>query len=172
MLCLGSLICPRMGIVCKRREHRSLFSWAVRSLRTRRQNRIKEASLAELTPHKFSSRSTCRLFAVEAHFIEIAMASTSLVRQNYHSDNEAGVNQQINMELNASYVYLVGCWAHAWMDARLMLFCGSSRWRTTLIARTWLCQASTSSSRNSQTRSENTRRSCSSSRIKEEAASS
>jgi len=28
------------------------------------------------------------------------------VRQNYHSDCEAGVNKQINMELYASYVYL------------------------------------------------------------------
>ena len=37
----------------------------------------------------------------------------SLVRQNYHVDNEAGVNQQINLELTASYVYLVSflsCW--------------------------------------------------------------
>ena len=31
----------------------------------------------------------------------------SLVRQNYHADSEAGVNQQINLELTASYVYLV-----------------------------------------------------------------
>jgi len=30
----------------------------------------------------------------------------SQVRQNYHSDCEAGVNKQINMELYASYVYL------------------------------------------------------------------
>jgi len=33
------------------------------------------------------------------------MASTT-VRQNYHSDSEAGVNKQINLELYASYVYL------------------------------------------------------------------
>jgi len=30
----------------------------------------------------------------------------SLIRQNYHSECEAGVNKQINMELYASYVYL------------------------------------------------------------------
>jgi len=29
----------------------------------------------------------------------------SVVRQNYHSDCEAGVNKQINLELYASYVY-------------------------------------------------------------------
>ena len=32
------------------------------------------------------------------------MAQT-LPRQNYHSECEAGVNKQINMELYASYVY-------------------------------------------------------------------
>jgi len=30
---------------------------------------------------------------------------TSQCRQNYHSDSEAGVNKQINLELYASYVY-------------------------------------------------------------------
>ena len=30
----------------------------------------------------------------------------SLARHNYHSDSEAGVNKQINLELYASYVYL------------------------------------------------------------------
>jgi len=29
----------------------------------------------------------------------------SAVRQNYHSESEAGINKQINMELYASYVY-------------------------------------------------------------------
>jgi len=33
------------------------------------------------------------------------MASTT-VRQNFHSESEAGVNKQINLELYASYVYL------------------------------------------------------------------
>ncbi|GFY36012.1 soma ferritin [Trichonephila clavipes] len=31
--------------------------------------------------------------------------SKSQIRQNYHEENEAGVNKQINMELYASYVY-------------------------------------------------------------------
>ncbi len=31
---------------------------------------------------------------------------THLVRQNFHDEVEAGINKQINMELNASYVYL------------------------------------------------------------------
>jgi len=31
---------------------------------------------------------------------------TSLVRQNYHEESEAGVNRQINLELYASYTYL------------------------------------------------------------------
>lgn len=30
----------------------------------------------------------------------------SQVRMNYHSESEAGVNKQINLELYASYVYL------------------------------------------------------------------
>ena len=30
----------------------------------------------------------------------------SVVRQNYHSDSEALINKQINLELTASYVYL------------------------------------------------------------------
>lgn len=30
----------------------------------------------------------------------------SSVRQNYHTDSEAGINKQINLELYASYVYL------------------------------------------------------------------
>ncbi len=34
------------------------------------------------------------------------MAQQSIIRQNYHSDSEAGVNKQINLELYASYVYL------------------------------------------------------------------
>lgn len=34
------------------------------------------------------------------------MASTTTVRQNYHSESEAGINKQINLELYASYVYL------------------------------------------------------------------
>jgi len=34
------------------------------------------------------------------------MAQASIVRQNYESDSEAGVNKQINLELYASYVYL------------------------------------------------------------------
>ena len=35
----------------------------------------------------------------------------SQVRQNYHSESEAGVNKQINLELYASYVYqsMVSC---------------------------------------------------------------
>uniref|UniRef100_A0A8C9H0D9 Ferritin n=1 Tax=Piliocolobus tephrosceles TaxID=591936 RepID=A0A8C9H0D9_9PRIM len=33
-------------------------------------------------------------------------ASTSQVRQNYHQDSEAAINRQINLELQASYVYL------------------------------------------------------------------
>lgn len=31
--------------------------------------------------------------------------ASSLCRQNYHQESEIGVNKQINMELNASYVY-------------------------------------------------------------------
>ena len=27
------------------------------------------------------------------------------VRQNFHQEVEAGINKQVNMELNASYVY-------------------------------------------------------------------
>jgi len=34
------------------------------------------------------------------------MASSSLVRQNYHKECEAAVNKQINLELTASYIYL------------------------------------------------------------------
>lgn len=34
------------------------------------------------------------------------MASTTTVRQNFHSESEAGINKQINLELYASYVYL------------------------------------------------------------------
>ena len=34
------------------------------------------------------------------------MAATTTVRQNYHSESEAGINKQINLELYASYVYL------------------------------------------------------------------
>ena len=30
----------------------------------------------------------------------------SAIRQNYHEESEAAVNKQINMELNASYVYM------------------------------------------------------------------
>ena len=30
----------------------------------------------------------------------------SLIRQNFHEDNEQAINKQINMELHASYVYL------------------------------------------------------------------
>jgi len=30
----------------------------------------------------------------------------SLIRQNFHEENEAAINRQINMELRASYVYL------------------------------------------------------------------
>lgn len=30
----------------------------------------------------------------------------SLIRQNFHEDNENAINKQINMELHASYVYL------------------------------------------------------------------
>lgn len=33
------------------------------------------------------------------------MSSTSLVRQNFHAESEAGINKQINLELYASYVY-------------------------------------------------------------------
>lgn len=33
-------------------------------------------------------------------------ATTKSVRQNFHEDNEASINKQINMELHASYVYL------------------------------------------------------------------
>ena len=33
------------------------------------------------------------------------MAESSLCRQNYHEETEAGVNKQINLELYASYVY-------------------------------------------------------------------
>lgn len=33
-------------------------------------------------------------------------SSTTTVRQNFHSESEAGVNKQINLELYASYVYL------------------------------------------------------------------
>lgn len=33
------------------------------------------------------------------------MSAVSQCRQNYHEQNEAGVNKQINMELYASYVY-------------------------------------------------------------------
>jgi len=35
----------------------------------------------------------------------MASSTGSLVRQNYHTDNEVGINKQINMELYASYVY-------------------------------------------------------------------
>jgi len=31
---------------------------------------------------------------------------TSVVRQNYHQECEAGINKQVNMELHAHYVYL------------------------------------------------------------------
>ena len=31
--------------------------------------------------------------------------TTSLLRQNFHAEVEAGINKQINMELNASYIY-------------------------------------------------------------------
>ena len=31
--------------------------------------------------------------------------SVSQCRQNYHSESEAGINRQINMELYASYTY-------------------------------------------------------------------
>lgn len=31
---------------------------------------------------------------------------SSLVRQNYHEECEAGINKQINLELYASYVYM------------------------------------------------------------------
>ena len=34
-------------------------------------------------------------------------ASPSQVRQNYHQDSEAAINLQINLELYASYVYLI-----------------------------------------------------------------
>ena len=30
----------------------------------------------------------------------------SIIRQNFHSDSEALINKQINLELTASYVYL------------------------------------------------------------------
>ena len=30
----------------------------------------------------------------------------SIVRQNFHENNEAAINKQINMEMYASYVYL------------------------------------------------------------------
>ena len=33
------------------------------------------------------------------------MSSTSLIRQNYHEETEAAINKQINLELQASYVY-------------------------------------------------------------------
>ena len=32
--------------------------------------------------------------------------TSSIVRQNYHEECEAGINRQINMELYASYVYM------------------------------------------------------------------
>jgi len=38
------------------------------------------------------------------------MAATTTVRQNYHSESEAGINKQINLELYASYVYLSMCY--------------------------------------------------------------
>lgn len=34
------------------------------------------------------------------------MAQQAVIRQNYHSECEAGVNKQINLELYASYVYM------------------------------------------------------------------
>lgn len=34
----------------------------------------------------------------------------SQIRQNYHSDSEAGINKQINLELYASYVYQSMAW--------------------------------------------------------------
>lgn len=33
-------------------------------------------------------------------------SGSAVVRQNYHSESEAGLNRQINLELYASYVYL------------------------------------------------------------------
>jgi len=35
---------------------------------------------------------------------------TSLIKQNYHSECEAGLNKQINLELYASYVYQSMAW--------------------------------------------------------------
>lgn len=37
----------------------------------------------------------------------IATMSISDIRQNYHAESEAAINNQINIELNASYVYQV-----------------------------------------------------------------
>ena len=34
------------------------------------------------------------------------MSATSSCRQNYHSNSEAEINKQINLELYASYVYM------------------------------------------------------------------
>lgn len=35
---------------------------------------------------------------------------SSLARQNYHEECEAGINKQINLELYASYVYMSMVW--------------------------------------------------------------
>jgi ferritin heavy chain len=36
--------------------------------------------------------------------------SMSKVRQNFHSNSEALINKQVNMEFYASYVYLAMVW--------------------------------------------------------------
>merc|ERR1712239_83170 len=51
----------------------------------------------------------------------------SKVKQNFHSDNEALINKQINMELYASYVYLSMSAYFARDDVALMGF--SKRFR-------------------------------------------
>jgi len=53
---------------------------------------------------------------------EEAESKVSMVKQNFHLDNEALINKQINMELHASYVYLSMSAYFARDDVALMGF--------------------------------------------------
>ena len=92
---------------------------------------------------------------------------TSVCRQNYHEESEAGVNKQINLELYASYVYMsMVCFNHCRSNPLSGsvdgCFYRTDRGSfinfrpTTLIVMMWPSQDSISSWRKTLTRSVNT----------------
>merc|ERR1711982_42964 len=54
----------------------------------------------------YTSYNTRTYYTTKTYYTTNTRMSQSKVKQNFHSDSEALINKQINMELYASYVYL------------------------------------------------------------------